>query len=243
MIYFNRRYFCLFIITLLVITVILGGGYWWVNSKKTVYLPTSVEPVYRGNADEKEVALTVNVFWGEEYIPQMLDIMRDNKVKSTFFMGGQWVEKFPDLTKKIYQEGHELGSHGYSHPHVDQLSKSQNIIELEKTEDLIFKATGERPTLFAPPYGERSQVVLESASEAGYRTILWSVDTVDWQRPEPKIIEDRVLKKVHNGAIVLMHPTAPTIKALPNIINGLKEQGYNVVTVSELLKKKTDTNK
>lgn len=95
--------------------------------------------------------------------------------------------------------------------------------------------TGFKPSLFAPPYGERGDAVLKAAHEAGYRTILWSIDTIDWQRPEPSIITRRVTEKIHNGAIILMHPTAPTVKALPQIILELKNMDYEMVSVSTLL--------
>lgn len=192
-------------------------------------------PIYQGSNKNKEIALTVNVFWGEEYIPEMLDILRKNNIKATFFLGGTWVKKNPGLAKRIADEGHEIGSHGYSHPHVDQLSKSANLREMEKSEEIIYNATGVRPVLFAPPYGERGPAVLQAAEDASYTTILWSIDTIDWQLPQPGVIVERVVGKAHNGAIVLMHPTAPTVSALPDIIKGLEGKGYKLVTVSRLL--------
>jgi probable sporulation protein (polysaccharide deacetylase family) len=193
------------------------------------------QPVYQGSGRHKEVALTVNVFWGEEYIPQMLDILSSNNVKATFFLGGIWVKKYPELAARIAREGHVIGSHGYSHPHPDQLSKSANLKDIMKAEQIIFQATGIKPRLYAPPYGERGPSVLQAAGQASYTTVLWSVDTVDWQLPPPEVIVERVVGKAHNGAIVLMHPTAPTVKALPEIIRWLKKEGYQVVTVPRLL--------
>lgn len=212
---------------------LLAWGYWYNQSLQA--LPAASLPIYQGSGREKEVALTVNVFWGEEYLPQMLSILEKERVKATFFIGGQWAEQFPALTRTIYKKGHEIGSHGYAHPHPDQLSVSDNLQDIRRAEEILVKITGERPRLFAPPYGEHGQPVLQAASEAGYRTILWSVDTVDWQRPEARVIIERVLGKVHNGAIILMHPTAPTVEALPVIIEELKSRGYRLVTVSQLL--------
>lgn len=192
-------------------------------------------PIYQGSSHIKEVALTVNVFWGEEYIPQMLEILKENNVKATFYLGGTWVKKFPELADRIAKEGHEIGSHGYSHPHPDQLSKADNLRDIQKAEEIIYQATGIRPRLFAPPFGERGPAVLQAADEASYDTVLWSVDTIDWQQPPPEVVVDRVVNNVHNGAIVLMHPTAPTVKALPEIIKRLKKSGYQLVTVPKLL--------
>ncbi|MFZ5649094.1 MAG: polysaccharide deacetylase family protein [Bacillota bacterium] len=193
------------------------------------------QPIYQGSGRYKEVALTVNVFWGEEYIPRMLEILKQHEVKATFFLGGTWVKKYPELAARIAAEGHEIGSHGYSHPHPDQLSKHENLREIQKAEDIIYRATGIRPRLFAPPYGERGPAVLKAADEASYTTVLWSVDTIDWQLPEPHVIVQRVVDRAHNGAIVLMHPTAPTVKALPEIIQKLKKDGYQLVNVSKVL--------
>lgn len=192
-------------------------------------------PVYHGDTGVKSLALTVNVFWGEEYLPQMLDILAHHKVKATFFIGGTWAEKFPDLVLSIQKAGHEIGSHGYSHPHPDRIGKQGNLEDINKAGKIIYQITGHIPQLYAPPYGERGPAVLEAAREAGYNTILWSIDTVDWQRPGSDVIVKRVLNRADNGAIVLMHPTAPTVEALSQIITGLQEKGFSLVTVTELL--------
>lgn len=192
-------------------------------------------PVYQGSAAEKKIALTFNVVWGEEYIPQIIESLKENKVQATFFIGGQWAEDFTELVLEIAKAGFEIGNHSYSHPHPDQLSLSDNINEIKKAEDILARIIGRKPSLFAPPYGERGDVVLKASEIAGYTTILWSIDTIDWQRPDPSIILSRVIKKAHNGAIVLMHPTAPTVHALPQIIKELKKQGYELVKVSTLV--------
>lgn len=197
---------------------------------------TAVEPIYQGDENNKTMALTCNVFWGEEYIGRMLEVLEEKDVSMTFFIGGTWAEKFPELVKEIYDRGHEIGSHGYSHPHPDKISREENLQDIAKAEKVICSITGEKPRLYAPPYGERGPAVLEVAQELGYHTILWSIDTVDWQRPAPEVISQRVLNKMENGAIVLMHPTAPTVHALPGIIDGLKEEGYQLITVGEMLK-------
>lgn len=197
-------------------------------------------PVYHGDPKAKKMALTVNVFWGEEYLPQMLDIMARHKVKATFFIGGVWAEKFPDLLLSIEEAGHEIGSHGYAHPHPDRIGKHGNLEDINKAGKIIYKITGHIPQLYAPPYGERGPAVLEAAREAGYTTILWSIDTVDWQRPGADVIAHRVLDRAENGAIVLMHPTAPTVEALSQIIISLQEKGFSLVTVSELLAQKKE---
>jgi len=214
--------------------ILFGWGYLLVQYWSTV--PTAeIEPIYQGSENEKKIALTMNVVWGEDYIPEILHILKENNIYITFFIGGQFAEKFPEVTKQIKIEGHEIGSHGYSHPHPNNLSVEANLREIKKAEEVLYRITGKKTRLFAPPYSERGEAVLKAAAEAGYKFIMCSIDTIDWQRPSPAIITDRVLKKAHNGAIVLMHPTEPTTKSLPQIIKKLKERGYELVTVSQLL--------
>ncbi|WP_031514438.1 polysaccharide deacetylase family protein [Desulfofalx alkaliphila] len=230
--YFTRRLILKLACVLLAAVLLIGGGYYVL--KKERYQPT-LAPIYQGDQGRKEIALTVNVYWGEEYLPQMLKIMEEEKVKATFFIGGMWAEKFPDLLKEIAQQGHDIGSHGYSHPHPDHLNKAGNLREIKRSEKIIKEIIGKDIKLFAPPYGERGNSVLAATEEAGYQLILWSIDTIDWQRPAPDTIVQRVISKAHNGAIVLMHPTAPTVRALPTIIKELKGRGYEFITVTELL--------
>lgn len=200
-------------------------------------------PIYQGSDQEKKIALACNVFWGQEYIPKMLEVLESQDVKVTFFAGGTWVRDFPELLKRMDASGHEIGSHGYAHPHPDQLSKSGNLRDMQKAEELIYGVIHKRPKLYAPPYGENGPAVLKAADEQGYSFVLWSVDTIDWQRPSPEVIIRRVVGKAHNGAIVLMHPTAPTLNALPEIIRELKQQGYRFVTVGELISGLSDNPK
>lgn len=224
-----RRGFCLLAAALLLLTA-LG-----LHTRGRAF-PVVAEPVYHGDPDVKTIALTCNVFWGEEYVGPMLEILTEKEVRMTFFIGGTWAEKFPEYVREIQWRGHEIGSHGYSHPHPDKISREANAREIIKAQEILLGITGEKPVLFAPPYGERGTAVLQAADDLGYYTILWSIDTVDWQRPEPEVISKRVMSKAHNGGIILMHPTAPTVQALPGIIDVLRQQGYRLVTVGEMLK-------
>jgi len=194
-------------------------------------------PVFHGNSERNEVSITVNVAWGEEEIPGLLAVLRENAVKATFFFVGDWVKKFPDLVRDISREGHEIANHGLYHGHPNTMSRDElNRLILDNAR-LLDEVTGEPPAkLFAPPYGEFNEQVVSVAGNLGYRTILWTVDTVDWKRPAPEVITRRVIEKIEPGAIMLMHPTAPTVEALGGIIKSLKEQGYTFVTVGRLLR-------
>ncbi len=193
------------------------------------------KPIYQGNNAKKWVAFTVNVDWGEEYLDEMLNFFAKNKIKATFFITGRWAEANPGYVRKIANGGHEIGNHGYSHPHVNNLTLSENIEEINKTSDIIFKITKNRTRLYAPPFGEFNDTVLKAAHQTNHKTVLWTVDTVDWQKPEPDVITSRVLDNVQNGAIILMHPTSQINQALPDILRGLSEQGYQVVSLEKLI--------
>ncbi|PWI58274.1 hypothetical protein BM613_04665 [Sulfoacidibacillus thermotolerans] len=193
------------------------------------------EPIYRGNPQKRQMALMINVAWGTEYIPQILSILRQNGVRATFFLDGSWAKKNPEVAKSIVLAGMEIGSHAYNHPMMSRLSREQMINQLTKTNEAIFHATGQHITLFAPPAGDFNNLVVQVAAGMKMKTILWTLDTIDWRKPSPTVIVSRIVKRRTPGALVLMHPTEPTVQALPEMIRSLKQDGYQLVTVSELL--------
>lgn len=203
--------------------------------QREIYLAVAA-PILRGRSDKACVSLMFNVDWGEEYIPALLEILEEHGVSATFFPTGIWAKENSELLKQIVDKGHEVGNHGGSHVHVEHLPKEQFQAVIKDGEKMIQEATGVSPSkLFAPPYGEWSNATVEYALEIGYQTILWTVDTVDWRMPEPETIWKRALAGAKPGALILMHPTEPTVEALPQIIQGLKEKGLTPVTASELM--------
>lgn len=196
------------------------------------------KPVYEGNSSKNQVSLTFNVAWGEEEIPRILEILHETRTHATFFFVGTWVEKFPELVQQIAKEGHEIANHGLYHGHPSQMGREALVKLIEGNHQLLKKTIAKEPVmLFAPPYGEFDQDVLSVAGDLKFKTILWTVDTVDWKRPAPEVICERVRSKIKPGSIVLMHPTAPTSAALPAIIKDLKSKGLKPVPVSVLVKK------
>ncbi|MGI6452064.1 MAG: polysaccharide deacetylase family protein [Syntrophomonadaceae bacterium] len=193
------------------------------------------EAIYQGNSGKKIVAITVNVDWGEEFIPLMLKEFEKNKASVTFFVTGKWAQKNPELLKEMHNQGHSIQNHGYEHLHFNSLSAEQIAEQIKKADQIIAGIIGKETVYFAPPYGEFNRQVLTVASDLNYHLIMWSVDTIDWQRPEPSVIEKRVMNKVHNDAIILMHPTDPTVKALPGLLKSLSQEGYKMVTLNEML--------
>lgn len=193
------------------------------------------KPIFQGNSGEKAVAITVNVDWGEEFIPAMLKEFAAANAKVTFFVTGKWAEKNPDLLKQMSKEGHSIQNHGYKHCHFNSMAAEAGSSEIKKAEAIIEQITGQKSRFFASPYGEYNPNVVKAAADINYRLIMWSVDTIDWQRPDPATIVNRVMKKVHNDAIILMHPTEPTVKALPDMLKQLQEEKYNMVTIDKII--------
>ena len=201
-----------------------------------VYSEPVLAEAYRcGAADSDEVSLSFNVDWGEEYLPDILAVLAEKDVKATFFLTGRWCDNNPALAAEIAAAGHELGNHGYSHASPNASGEEEIVAEIERTKDAIRDAAGVTTRLYAPPSGEAEPHVLTAAARAGCETVLWSVDTVDWQKPDAATVLQRVTAQLHGGDIILAHPTACTLEALPAIIEDARAKGYRFVTVSENL--------
>ncbi|KUG03330.1 putative polysaccharide deacetylase [hydrocarbon metagenome] len=219
---------------LLLLACVLAAGIFYFNHAG-VSAASTKEPIYQGNTGQKVVAITVNVDWGEEYIPGMLEEFDKYDCYVTFFVTGTWAEKNPELLKKMSAAGHSIQNHAYKHVHFSSLSDVEAKSQIKKAEEIISKITGQQTVFFAPPYGEQNQRLLNAVAEINYELIMWSVDTIDWQKPSPETIVKRVSNKVHNDAIILMHPTDPTLRALPDLLSYLKDEGYKMLTIDRIL--------
>lgn len=231
-----RRVFWLVVIVLVAATafhVFLPGRQLGVTAGKK-----RLVPIYFVDTPEKKIAISFDASWGSEYTQKILDILRENELKTTFFLTGFWIEKYPDLVKKIVAEGHELGNHTWTHPHLNTLEKESIKTELERVHAALTDLSGSEPTLFRPPFGEYSDKVIQGASELGYLTIQWSVDSLDWKELGEEAIIKRVTTGIHPGAIVLFHNNGRyTADALPEIIAFAKDKGYEIVPISQVLYK------
>lgn len=195
-------------------------------------------PIYEVKTSEKKVAISFDATWGTELTDEILEILQAHNIRTTFFLAGYWVDKHPDYVVKISEAGHEIGNHSYSHPHMNSLSEQGIAYELQKNEHLIQDLTGQRTTLFRPPFGEYNNQVISVATELGYHTIQWSVDSLDWKDLTSDQIYQRVMSQIKPGSIVLFHNAAPgTPGAIRRLIPDLKAQGYEIVPVSELVHK------
>lgn len=170
----KRIYAVLSLIALLTVLAWLTFKYFTMHTKV-------LSPIYLGNTEDKAVALMFNVDWGEEVVPALLQILQDHQIRATFFITGRFAKKFPEVLQKIAAGGHEIGNHGYSHPHSDKLNQAQNTKEIEETEKVLSGLNIKYSKIFAPPYGEHMEHVLAAADSLGYKTIMWTADTVDWK--------------------------------------------------------------
>lgn len=195
-------------------------------------------PIYSVQTEEKKIAISFDCAWGVDYTDKLLETMASQKVKCTFFTVEFWAKKHPEYLQKISQEGHEIGTHSATHPHMSKLSKTTIEHELNSSRQIIEQTIGKKVELFRPPFGEYNDLLIQTAKELGLYTIQWSVDSLDWKDLSANEIYSRVVSKVKNGAIVLFHNQGKhTAEALPQIISTLKAQGYSFVPIGELIYK------
>lgn len=203
-------------------------------------------PIYSVKTDEKKVALSFDAAWGADDTDSLLATLEKHHVKATFFLVGDWVRKYPEQVKRIAEAGHDIGNHSDKHPHMNSMSKEQITDDIMKAHSATKELLGVDMKLFRPPFGEYNNTVMETLKECGYYVIQWDVDSLDWKEYGLENLIDTVVnhKNLGDGSIVLMHNNAKYTKdALDSIIVGLKEQGYELVPISELIIKenyKTD---
>ena len=189
------------------------------------------------HVDGPYIAMTFDDGPSATLTPKLLDILAAHHIKATFFVLGEMVAQHPEILARAAREGHEIASHSWSHPNLAKMSQEGVRSQLQRTDDEIKSATGKRPTLFRPPYGsitEREKKWIHD--QYGYDIILWDVDPLDWKRPGPAVVRNRILKETRPGSIVLSHDIHPgTIEAMPSTFDELEAKGFKFVTVSELL--------
>ncbi|HIV63885.1 MAG TPA: polysaccharide deacetylase family protein [Firmicutes bacterium] len=224
-----------FLMTGLAAVLMVGGVLFvWLGSDGGTAVSADPRALY-GGTSETDVALMFNVYSGEEYIPGMLETLADYDVKATFFIGGCWAAKNESVLRLIAESGHEIGSHGYLHRDHSQMDVEANLEEMKVAHKMIKGICGSDVTLFAPPSGAYSAATLDAAESMGYKTILWSKDTIDWRDHDTALITSRATENAEGGDFILMHPTENTAEALPAIIDGIRAAGLNPGTVSDAL--------
>jgi len=195
-------------------------------------------PIYSVDRPDNKISISFDAAWGADDTDILLKILAENKVLTTFFLCGTWVDKYPEEVKKLAAAGHDIANHGNKHAHVSKLNLEQNKTEIQGCHDKIKEVTGIESNLFRPPYGEYNNTVITAAEELNYYTIQWDVDSHDWMAKGAEYEIGRVLnhKNLQSGSIVLFHNDAKfTPQTLDTIIKGLKEKGYEIVPISQLI--------
>lgn len=193
------------------------------------------QPIYYGNKQNKVVALMFNCYENAELITKISETLLQYGFKSTFFLGGCFIDDHLDLVEYLLESGHEVGNHGYFHKDHSALSYEQNFNEIKRTHDLISSVSGIQTTLFAPPSGAYSNNTLEVCKNLGYKVIMWSKDTVDWRDKNSKTVYNRATENISGGDFVLMHPTEHTLSALKDILDYYLSKGLVAGTVSQCM--------
>ncbi len=210
-------------------------------SLETLYPEVSIADypaafIEQGNPQKNEVALMINVAWGSEHLEPMLDVLASEDIRGTFFVVGRWAQGHEPLMREIAVQGHELANHGHTDAQVyTELTPEEMEKGLTDVNIQIQAVSGHVPKYFTPHKGEFNELVLEVVSRVGMRTVLWTIDTVDWNEPGVEKMKDKVLSKLSGGAIILMHPTADTVIFLQETLPIIKQKGFNIITIDELL--------
>lgn len=193
-------------------------------------------PIYSVETDKKKIALTFNCAWDDTGFEKLMTILREENIKCTFFFVGSFCEAYPNVVKRVHEEGHEIGNHSMLHNDPVKQEYSEIVSDISRCNDVIYSLTGEKCKLYRPPSGSYDNKTIEAAESLGMTAIQWDADSVDWKNPSSEKIISRITKNVTNGSIVLFHlGKANTLEALPDIIRILKNEGYSFTTVGSIL--------
>lgn len=195
-------------------------------------------PIYNVDTDENKIALTINCAWNADDIDLILETLKNNNVKVTFFMVGNWVDKFPDALKKINEAGNEIANHSNTHPHVNNLNLEKNVSEIQECSNKIKSITESPTTLYRGPYGEYNDTVITASNNTNHIPIQWNIDSLDYKGLTGEQMWEKIENRLSKGSIILMHNgTENTALSLDMIIKNIKEKGFELVTVSDLIYK------
>lgn len=227
---------------------------WWLNAKEIVYknvqqlIDQNASEIKRdvrhakfarGNTNRKWVAITFDDGPHPAYTPQLLNILKKNKAKATFFVVGMMAEQFPDLVRDEIAAGHSVGNHTYHHVNLTRIPPVYVAAELKACGQILQAITGQAPHLFRPPGGDYNDAIASTAENLGYTTVLWTDDPGDYASPGQKVIDDRTIQRLSNGGIILIHDgVQQTIDLLPSLIKQLRAKGFELVTIDEMMGRK-----
>lgn len=227
--------FLLIILTVVLLSLNING-----NVPASVYFGASLRkvPIYYVNTTENKVAISFDAAWGADKTEKIMEICKEYGVTATFFLTGFWVEDYPEMVKKIHENGFEIGTHSNTHPDMTKLSKSQMKLELETCCKLITDITDTKIELFRPPFGAYNDTLIETATELGLTTIQWDVDSLDWKGLSAMEITTRIINGARKGSIILCHNNSDHIlEALPLVLDRLQKKGFKVTNVGDVILK------
>jgi probable sporulation protein (polysaccharide deacetylase family) len=192
--------------------------------------------MYKGNENSTYVALLINVAWGGDELSEMLDILDEHQVQASIFFEGKFADNNRELVLEVFNRGHIVGNHSYSHP-ADWLSFSYAGFEEEivRTNEILASITGEQVQYFAPPGGAFTDDTVQAAYDQGMYTILWSADSIDWRGEPANVLVNRVMTRIGPGGLILTHPKPETVIALPEIIERIRNEGYEFRSIDEIV--------
>lgn len=199
-------------------------------------------PIYNVKTNEKVVAISFDAAWGADKTEKIMEILKEYNANATFFLVGFWVETYPEITKKIAENGFEIGTHSNTHPDMAKLDANQMKLELETSVKILEDTTGKKVELFRPPYGSYNNTLIETCESLNLTTIQWDVDSLDWKGISAVDITTRILNKVFNGSIILCHNNSDHIlDALPMVLDRLQKRGYTIKCIGDIIYKENFT--
>jgi polysaccharide deacetylase family sporulation protein PdaB len=213
----------------------------------TFSTPSGPKAIYKAEKSKHEIALTFDISWGDENALPILDELKKNGIKNaTFFLSASWAERHPQIVKRIKEDGHEIGSMGYNYTDYTQLEDAKIRRDLMQAEKVFDTLGIKKVTLLRPPGGNFNPKVLKIADSLGYTVVHWSIDSKDWLNPGVRAIVDNVVREMESGDIILLHASdsaKQTSKALSQIIQTMRQNGYRNVNISELIENSETLNK
>lgn len=227
----------------LLVAILLAISFNGVSSAQVFFgYSTKLVPVYSVQTEKKQVAISFDAAWGADKTEQIMSTLEEYHCGATFFLVGFWVDKYPELVKKIAEKGFEIGTHSNTHPDMTKLSREASKLELETCINMIENITKKKVELFRPPYGAYNNTLIEVCGELNVIPIQWSVDSLDWKGLSAEAITTRIINGAKNGSIILCHNNSDHIvDALPMVLDRLIGQGYTVTSVGDLIYKNNYT--